>query len=405
MLRLPSRVFAAWRGSFAGLPRQAWILAFACWINRSGTMALTFLALWLVEEKGLAAVEAGRMQGAYGIAAMFGAWFGGALSDAIGPKRVQVISLLAGGAIFLLLGSLEASLAITLALIALGLSSEMLRPANMVAVTHIVDAAMRPRAMALLRLAINLGAASGALLGGYLAEHDFQLVFLIDGATCIGSGVFIAIFLDRHATDGSRERAEGRTLLQGAPLRDKPFVVLLLGVVVLFVMLYQLESTFSLYLRQHHGVDMRRIGFLFAINTVLIVLLEMLVVKRVEKHPPLVLAAIGTALLGLGLSVVALGGFATAVVAIVILTFGEMLWAPFLATYVLQRAGPGRRGQYLGCYTVAAALGTATAPIVGTMLYQGVAPTAPFLLCLVLGPLVTLLLLALRRAKLPVAGN
>ena len=61
-----------WR-SIAGLPRAAWLLAAATLINRAGTMALPFLALYLTQGLGLPASTAGVMFTIYGVGGLVSA--------------------------------------------------------------------------------------------------------------------------------------------------------------------------------------------------------------------------------------------------------------------------------------------------------------------------------------------
>jgi hypothetical protein len=46
------RSIAAYREAFSGLSRPVWLLSIATLINRSGTMVLPFLALFLTEKRG-----------------------------------------------------------------------------------------------------------------------------------------------------------------------------------------------------------------------------------------------------------------------------------------------------------------------------------------------------------------
>ncbi|MEJ2083001.1 MAG: MFS transporter, partial [Acidobacteriota bacterium] len=71
------RVFRLYRSAFTGLPRDIWVIALVSFVNRSGTMVLPFLALYLTLMKGFTASEAGRLVGLYGIGAIFGAYAGG----------------------------------------------------------------------------------------------------------------------------------------------------------------------------------------------------------------------------------------------------------------------------------------------------------------------------------------
>ena len=55
------RLASAYRAAFSGLPKEVWLLALGAFVNRSGTMVLPFLSLYLTSRLGMSAVEAGRV--------------------------------------------------------------------------------------------------------------------------------------------------------------------------------------------------------------------------------------------------------------------------------------------------------------------------------------------------------
>ncbi|HQU33342.1 MAG TPA: MFS transporter, partial [Thermoanaerobaculaceae bacterium] len=92
------RIVGTYRAAFSGLPREVWIQGLATLVNRSGTMVLPFMSLYLTTKLGFSIIAAGQVLSLYGIGAIAGSWLGGTLSDRMGPVRVQVASLAATGA-------------------------------------------------------------------------------------------------------------------------------------------------------------------------------------------------------------------------------------------------------------------------------------------------------------------
>src|SRR5262245_4323582 len=78
---------------FSGLPREVWLLSLATFVQRSGTMVLPFLTLYLTRQQGFTAQEAGGVLSLYGLGAIIGSYVGGWLSDRIGSVMAQVLSL------------------------------------------------------------------------------------------------------------------------------------------------------------------------------------------------------------------------------------------------------------------------------------------------------------------------
>jgi len=85
-----------WRG-LSGLPRALWILAAASFVNRSGTMFLPFLILYLTKEMGVATSTAGAVFALFGVGALTAGPVVGRLADRFGPVRMMRISLVSSG--------------------------------------------------------------------------------------------------------------------------------------------------------------------------------------------------------------------------------------------------------------------------------------------------------------------
>ena len=110
------------------------MLALVVLINRSGSMVLVFMVLYLVHEIGVSPAEAALAISLYGIGGMGGTVLGGWLADRLGHKKIQMMSLILNGLGFMALGHLHSLLAIQLMMATIGLVAEGFRPANAAAV-------------------------------------------------------------------------------------------------------------------------------------------------------------------------------------------------------------------------------------------------------------------------------
>src|ERR1700759_4746504 len=105
MLAATARTY---RNAYAGLSRSTWLLSVVMLINRSGTMVVPFMTLYLTSPKmGYSIGQAGFVYGLFGAGAFSGAWIGGKLTDHIGFYPVQLITLFGGGVLFILLGQMK----------------------------------------------------------------------------------------------------------------------------------------------------------------------------------------------------------------------------------------------------------------------------------------------------------
>ncbi len=113
----------------------------------------------------------------------------------------------------------------------------------------------------------------------------------------------------------------------------------------------------------------RFIGMLMALNGVLITVIEMALIYNLEgKWHPLKYIASGMLVTALGFIVVNLFPPAkwVAVVAILMVTIGEILSMPFMNAFWVERTTPGNRGQYAALYTMAWSSSQILAPAMGS---------------------------------------
>jgi predicted MFS family arabinose efflux permease len=367
---LLSAITRAYRDAFSGLPRAVWLEAAAMLVNRSGTMVLPFLGLYLTHERGFTAIAAGRVLSLYGIGAIAGSFLGGWLSDRIGPVRVQQASLLGAGVGFVVLGQLVNPVAIGVAVLALSTAADAFRPATFAAVAQRSAVAVRTRSLALIRLAANLGMSIGPAVGGFLAVHHYGLLFWADAITSWLAALVLAVSFRGAA--GGVGHAPGITPGgRRSPWRDGVFVCFLLLMTVFATVFFQIMSTMPLYWREHLHLAEDHIGVLLALNTVIIVLVEMILVRAVENRDPLRLVAFGALLVCVGFALMPLAARPLLVAAtIVVWTVGEMLSLPISNAFASLRSGSEGAGRYMGAYMLAFAAAFVLAPLVGTTVYQ-----------------------------------
>src|SRR6185369_766180 len=181
-----SRTAQLYKTSFTGLSRESWILSTVMLINRSGTMVIPFMTLYLTDKSmGRSLSDAGTVVSLFGLGSIIGAFFGGKISDKIGFRQVQLFTLFFGGILFITLGQIKSYPFICACTFLLALVNEAFRPANSSAIAYYSSAENRTRSYSLNRLAINLGWAVGSSIGGFLAAYNYELLFWVDGLTNI----------------------------------------------------------------------------------------------------------------------------------------------------------------------------------------------------------------------------
>jgi MFS family permease len=111
----------------------------------------------------------------------------------------------------------------------------------------------------------------------------------------------------------------------------------------------QMYSTLSVYLRDVHGIPEAGYGWLMTLNAGLVVLLQFMITRKISKYPPMLILALGSFLYVIGFGMY---GFVSAYVlfmlAMVIITIGEMVIIPVAQAYVGEAAPEDMRGRYSG---------------------------------------------------------
>lgn len=389
------RLLNAYRRAFAGLPRTVWALAAAGLVNRSGSMVLPFLSLYLTTQLGLSPSTAGWVVGLYGTGSVAGSLLGGWLVDRIGAVRVQQMSLLGNALGFFLLPLARQPWSLAIVVLATSVVGEMLRPAMMSGAAQAAAPPVRARAMALVRLAHNLGFAVGPAVGGLLATINYHWLFITDGGTCAAAAMLLGGVFGWRARPIPVDHHGGPA--GPASWRRPAFAAFLAAVFALGMVFFQIFATLPLYWRHAWGLAESRIGLLLGINGVLIVSVEMLLVHRLERHSPLRVAAVGSLLVCLGFALMSVGhGALWAAVTVLVWTIGEMLAMPQINAVAASQGGPGESGRTMGAFTLAFSLAFVVAPLTGMAVYQHWGGTVLWLGIGALGPLLatTLWLLA-----------
>ena len=120
-----------------------------------------------------------------------------------------------------------------------------------------------------------------------------------------------------------------------------------------------------------HGISTAAFGTLMTINPVLIVLLQPWAGEVIRDRSPLPVMSLASLLIGVGFGLNAWAGSAPAyIAAIVLFTFGEILFAPASVSFVADLSPAPLRGRYQGVFAIAFTTAFAAAPALGGYLHD-----------------------------------
>ena len=362
-----------YRNAYSGLSKETWLLSLIMLINRSGTMVVPFMTLYLTSPKmGYSIGEAGIVFGLFGAGAFSGAWLGGRLTDKIGFYSVQLFTLVAGGIMFMVLGQMKTYPLICTFTFLLSFVNESFRPANSTAIAFYSKEENRTRSYALNRLAINLGWAVGSGLGGFLADINYELLFWVDGFTNIGAAILMWLVLKPvNFKPLAKTRTDG-PIVQSA-YQDKAYLSFAFITMLFACCFFQMFNNLPLYFEKDLHFSKPFIGLLMAANGIIIALFEMVLIFKLDgKRKNLIYITGGVFLTGISFFMLNIPGASVVVAAamIVMVTFGEILSMPFMNSYWITRSQPSNRGQYAALYTMAWSAAQTLGPMGGAQIAE-----------------------------------
>ncbi len=370
--RTMQTILNLYRNAYGGLATPSWMLALVMFINRSGSMVVPFLSVYLTQSLHFSLEQTGIILTIFGAGAMVGSLLGGWLSDRIGPFRVQFLSLMLGGGLLLLLAALKTFPLLAAGIFVMSVTVECLRPANTASVAHYARPENVTRSFSLNRMAVNLGFSIGPALGGLLASIAYEWLFIADGVTCIAAGLFFYFYFRGKRRNPPAPVAAGEVEPgpERSPYRDPRFLAFVAFTTCYAIIFFQFFTTLPLYYRQVYGLSEAAIGLLLGFNGLMVFLFEMIIIQLIGKRAGFrQLVVLGTLLCGLSYALFNVAtGMAVLIVAMVLVTFSEIFAMPFMITYTINRAGEKHRGAYIGLYTLAYSVAFILAPYLGTQL-------------------------------------
>ncbi|MBU0492040.1 MAG: MFS transporter [Chloroflexi bacterium] len=349
-------------------PRKFWVLIVAMFIDRlGGTLIFPFFALYVTKKFGVGMTEAGVLLAIFSVSGLLGSVMGGALTDKFGRKGMVIFGLVFSALSSVLMG-LVSDLAVFYALaVFVGLLSNVAGPAHQAMVADMLPEEKRAEGYGLLRVIANLAWIIGPMIGGLLAAQSYLLLFVIDAISSLITAVIVYRLIPEtkpEATVGQPQQSFLKTLAgYRVVAADKVYLAFLLASMLMLVVYQQMYSTLSVYLRDTHGVPEQGFGLLLSLNAGTVVLLQFWVTRRVSKHAPMLMLALGSVLYMIGFTLYGLvSSYLLFVVAMLVITVGEMVVMPVSQAVAARFAPEDMRGRYMAFFTVSWAIPSAVGP-------------------------------------------
>ncbi len=333
-------------------------------------MVVPFMSIYCIKQLHFSIVEAGTIMSLFGVGSISGAFVGGKLTDRIGFYDLQVGALLSGGFLFLILGYQHTFITMCIGTFVLSFCNESFRPANSTAVAHYSTPENKTRSYSLNRLAINLGWAVGAGFGGLLASINYHLLFWVDGTTNILAALFLLKLMPRAGIVSTIKKLS-ENVVNVSAYKDTIYLVFILLSTLFGMCFFQFFIMEPVFYKIQWHFNERFIGFLMALNGILIGVVEMVMIHNLEgRRNGLVYIVAGVLLGGFGfvLLIYLPASIAAGIIIVLVMTFSEMLSMPFMNTFWISRANDYNRGEYAGLYTMSWSAAQILAPVTGSLI-------------------------------------
>jgi len=232
--------------SFRGLSPESWMLALVMLINRSGSMVLPFLGVYMTDQLHFSIQSAGLVLSLFGTGSVVGSWLGGVATDRFGEFRVQAFSLLLSVPLFCIIPLFRTEIGLAAIMFVLSSVSEAFRPANSVAITRYAKKENLTRVFSLNRMAVNLGFSIGPAMGGILSAFSYDLLFYTNAAAALLAAVtYIAFFRKRTYRNTETKQENTRKTVQQSPYKDVKFIIFCVACMIFSVCFFQFLNTLT----------------------------------------------------------------------------------------------------------------------------------------------------------------
>ncbi|MCP4543107.1 MAG: MFS transporter [Chloroflexi bacterium] len=368
------------RKTYNEYPQQFWILILGIFIDRlGGALMFPFFTLYVTKKFDVGMTEVGILFAVFSISSIVGSMLGGALTDRLGRKGMLIFGLVASALTSLLMGMVGTIELFFGTAMIVGLLANMGGPAGQAMVADLLPEKKRAQGFGILRVVANLAVTIGPAIGGLLATQSYMLLFICDAITSTITAIIVALAIRETKPEAAEDEPE-QTMAQtfggyGDVLRDTVYV-LFMGACILMTLVYmQMNTTLAVYLRDVHSIPEQGFGYILSLNAGIVVLFQFSITRWIAKYRPLLVMTVGMLLYAIGFGMY---GFVSTyilfMVAMVIITIGEMMTAPTSQALVAQLAPEDMRGRYMAVYGFTWVIPSAIGPLLAGLVMDNADP-------------------------------
>lgn len=302
---------------------------------------------------------------------------GGKWADVYGPRKVIILGLSLLTVSMLMFYATDSIWILYASRIVGGIGDAFLVPGIFTYVAGITTSAQRAKATGLVTASMSLGLVIGPGIGGFLADFDLKLPFLISAIVTLTAVLFSLVLLKEiePAEDISKQAEEfikAETMFEqiGRSVKMPYFIPLIITFVMSFG-LVAYESVIGLYLTSEFGSTSKDIAMMITATGLVSVIVQVFIVDRLIRR-------FGEVAVLITFLSVATGGFLLSLMAGSYAAFFGVSLVIFLAMAILRpvlnilisKMAQGEVGFAMGMNTAYMSLGNVLGPLSAGMLFD-----------------------------------
>jgi MFS family permease len=362
---------------FFDIPDETWTIFIIRTVNSTGFSAtIPFLAVYLNEVRSVPLSEIGIVYLVSGILGLGSQVMGGRLTDSVGPKKVMLASYATSICFSAVLGYMVLISANVVVFFVIYPAFSLVRGVSQPASSSIIAGQKTSEVrtgFSLLNIGGNLGFAIGPAVGGLVSTiYDYASVFTISA-----SASFAVFLIALALIKGGRRSPENVPLKKKIRIRfdyrGNRSMILFLGLTsCLFLAVGYEIIPLSLYASNFLHLSNDLIGYLFATNGLVIVVLQLPLTKLIERARRILIPMIISCLLAASAFVIAANStnFAGLETMMFVVTLAEILLTVPSQTIIALFSNSSNRGAYQGYYSAGSNAGRSVASFIGPLSFS-----------------------------------
>lgn len=363
--------------------KNLWVLSAGWFVSALGfALSIPFISIYFNAKLGLSITEVGIFFGVMAIVRAIFQGIGGEVSDRIDRRSILIFAQGARSVALLMIaiaiGFDWGFWAVAGFLVVSSIFGAVFQPIANAMVSDILPEHLRLDGYAITRSALNLGWAVGPALGGLMAARSYASLFIAASIVTLFASLLFLFFLKPVAYERAKDKFRFKDII--ALKNDRIFLTHSALTFVLFIVVAQLIAPFSIYAVQIVGLSELELGYLFAANGLLVGFCQLPVTRLLSGIKMTTQLAIGAVLYAIGYTLVgAVNGFWFLMMALVVVTMGELAISPPSITLASRLAPKGQMGRYMGVYGFMMASGWSFGPLYGGIILDNLAFNSPLL--------------------------